>query len=47
MFAQVNKEFPKFDKWLRQHGFTPVGPGFLRYHVIDMGGEMDIESPAG
>jgi effector-binding domain-containing protein len=43
MFAQVNKQFKMLDKWLRQHGVTPAGPHFLRYHVIDMAGDMDIE----
>ena len=43
MFAQANKQFKTLDKWLRQHGITPTGPHFLRYHVIDMAGEMDIE----
>ncbi len=43
MFAQVNKQFPALDKWMRQHGITPAGRRFLRYHVIDMAGEMDIE----
>ncbi len=28
---------------MRQHGITPAGRRFLRYHVIDMAGEMDIE----
>ena len=43
MFAQANKLFKVLDKWLRQNGVTPAGPHFLRYHVIDMAGEMDIE----
>lgn len=29
--------------WLKQQGVEPVGPPFLRFHVIDMAGEMDIE----
>src|SRR5258708_38515645 len=43
MFGQANKQCTTLDKWLRQHGITPAGPRFLRYHVIDMAGEMDIE----
>ena len=43
MFTEVNKQFPALDKWLRQHGVAPAGPRFLRYHVIDMAGEMDVE----
>jgi effector-binding domain-containing protein len=43
MFAQVNKQFTTLNKWLKQHRITPAGAPFLRYHVIDMAGEMDIE----
>jgi effector-binding domain-containing protein len=43
MFAQVNKQFPTLNKWLKQKGITSAGAPFLRYHVIDMNGEMDIE----
>ncbi len=42
MFAQVNKQFTTLNKWLKQYGIMPVGALFLRYHVIDMAGEMDI-----
>ena len=44
MFAQANKQFNILNKWLRQHGVTPAGPRLLRYHVIDMAGDMDIEA---
>lgn len=30
-------------KWLASHDFKPAGPFFLRLHVIDMEGPMDIE----
>lgn len=30
--------------WLDAHGIEPAGPRLLRLHVIDMAGEMDIES---
>jgi effector-binding domain-containing protein len=43
MFAQVSKQLPALERWLRQHEITPAGPRFLRYHVIDMAGEMDVE----
>ena len=43
MFAEVNKQFKILNKWLNQHKITPAGVKFLRYHVIDMAGEMDIE----
>lgn len=29
--------------WLGEHGVAPAGAPFVRYHVIDMRGSMDIE----
>ncbi len=29
--------------WFKAQGITPSAPPFLRYHVIDMKGEMDLE----
>ncbi len=29
-------------RWLAQQGVEPAGPGFIRYHVIDMAGQLDI-----
>ena len=29
--------------WLHAHGVEPAGPFFLRLHVVDMAGDMDIE----
>lgn len=29
--------------WLEQQGLTPAGPPFIRYHVIDMQAELDVE----
>jgi hypothetical protein len=29
--------------WLGQEGISPAGAPFLRYHVIDMPGAMDVE----
>ena len=29
--------------WLEKHGVAPDGPPFMRYHVINMLGKMDIE----
>jgi effector-binding domain-containing protein len=43
MFAEVNKLFKEMNKWMKQEGVTLSGAPFLRYHVIDMAGEMDIE----
>ncbi len=30
-------------QWFKAQGITPGAPPFLRYHVIDMKGEMDLE----
>jgi len=29
--------------WLKEEGIEPAGAPFIRFHVIDMGAEMDIE----
>jgi hypothetical protein len=33
----------EIDGWLRERDVTDAGPFFLRFHVIDMAGDMDIE----
>lgn len=38
--AQLRKELAA---WTKRQAVTPSGPQFLRFHVIDMAGEMDIE----
>jgi len=44
MFTVVDKHlFKELSAWIKQEGIEPAGPPFLRYHVIDMEGEMDIE----
>lgn len=43
MFKVVGQVKKELERWLKQRGLTPTGPFFLRYHVIDMNGEMDIE----
>jgi effector-binding domain-containing protein len=39
----VTKLFKEINTWAARHALEPAGPPFLRYHVIDMAGEMDIE----
>ena len=39
----VDQGFPELFGWLAEHGMAPAGPPFIRYHVIDMEGELDIE----
>ena len=43
MSKVVEKLFKEIEVWAKQHNLRPAGPPFLRYHVIDMAGEMDIE----
>lgn len=43
MFKVINKLFKEINAWAKKHNVTPAGPPFLRYHVIDMAGQMDIE----
>jgi len=39
----VDQGFPELFGWLAEHGTAPAGPPFIRYHVIDMDRELDIE----
>jgi effector-binding domain-containing protein len=43
MFKVVDKLFKELSAWLKQQRLEPAGPPFLRYHVIDMAGNMNIE----
>jgi effector-binding domain-containing protein len=43
-FAEaVDTGFPEVFGWLAKHGVTLVGPPFIRYLVIDMEAELEIE----
>jgi effector-binding domain-containing protein len=39
----VDREFPELFGWLARHGITPAGPPFIRYLVIDMENELQVE----
>jgi effector-binding domain-containing protein len=39
----VDEAFPELFGWLASRGVTPAGAPFIRYHVIDMARELDIE----
>ena len=41
--AAVDAGFPELFGWLAEHGITPAGPPLIRYHVIDMAAELEIE----
>jgi effector-binding domain-containing protein len=43
MFAEVDKLIKELRVWVKHHGISSEGPFFLRYHVIDMNGPMDVE----
>jgi effector-binding domain-containing protein len=43
MFAQVDILLKVLRGWVNQHGLAEQGPYFLRYHTINMTGDMDIE----
>jgi effector-binding domain-containing protein len=43
MFAVVDKLLKELRTWVKAQGIADEGPFFLRYHVIDMDGIMDME----
>ena len=43
MFAVRDELLKELRVWVRKHDIAEEGPYFLRYHVIDMNGQMDIE----
>src|SRR6266542_3301605 len=43
MSKNVTKLFKEMNAYIKQQKIEPAGPPFLRFHVIDMAGEMDIE----
>ncbi len=43
MFSEVSAQFRNLDLWMREHRSIEYGPRFLRYHVIDMRGTMELE----
>jgi effector-binding domain-containing protein len=42
MFKVVDRIAREMNKWAKEHQLETTGPPFLRYHVIDMRGIMDI-----
>ena len=43
MFTVVDRLRKELAAWFKEQRCKPAGPPFLRYHVIDMAGGMDIE----
>lgn len=43
MFAVRDELLKELRLWVQKNGIAEEGPYFLRYHVIDMNNQMDIE----
>lgn len=43
MFAMVDERIKELNKWISERKECVFGPRFLRYRVIDMQGEMELE----
>jgi effector-binding domain-containing protein len=41
--AAADTTIPELFGWLAEQGISPAGPPFIRYYVIDMAAELDIE----
>jgi effector-binding domain-containing protein len=39
----IDEALPELFGWLAARGVPPAGPPFIRYHVIDMDRELDVE----
>ena len=39
----ADRSFPELFGWLAERGVAAAGPPFIRFHVVDMEGELDIE----
>jgi effector-binding domain-containing protein len=42
--GSVAGRIPEIFGWLGGHGVAPAGPPFFRYHVIDMGRQLQVEA---
>jgi len=43
MSPQTDLAHRELLKWFKEQGIVPAAPPFLRYHVINMKGDMDLE----
>jgi effector-binding domain-containing protein len=43
MFSVADKLLKELNAWMKKQSIEQAGPSFLRYHIINMDGEMDIE----
>jgi effector-binding domain-containing protein len=41
--AAIDAGYPELFGWLAAHDLAPAGPPLIRYHVIDMDGDMEVE----
>lgn len=42
--GSVADRIPEIFSWLGAHGIAPAGPPFLRYHVVDMERQLQVEA---
>ena len=42
MSAMIGKISREMHTWAKEHDLAPAGPPFVRFHVIDMRGKMEI-----
>ena len=43
MLSNRDRLLAELIEWMQQHNIEPSGPFFLRLHVVDMAGMMDVE----
>jgi effector-binding domain-containing protein len=41
--SAIDAGFPELFGWLGEHGIEMTGPPFIRYNVIDMAGDLEVE----
>lgn len=41
--SAIMENHDRIYRWLGENNIEPSGPPFIRYHVIDMQGDMDVE----
>src|SRR6266699_2954222 len=39
----IDAGFPEVLGWLGRRGIEPAGPPFIRYNVVDMDGDLEVE----
>jgi effector-binding domain-containing protein len=42
--GSVADRIPEIFSWLGPRGIAPAGPPFFRYHIVNMGGQLEVEA---